>query len=767
MLRVQVRTTQTQAHREAAAVSRDPHSFPLLLFFSSCACGRCLSHCWFLTACCGFILLSSLPRFLALLDFLVTALIYSLSFAGRSHPSITFWEFLKDDFTHYKFQTSGGSLLILSFMRMVILFFVFAYRFHRRPFAMITASAVAATSAMFIMVKFALNENDHLLSLLIWSLGITALEYTVWLALRRRRIKQPTLSHITIPQPETVAEETMDTTLLSPVASSEIGEIVSSGPRDVRSAKQLQSYQRLGFGGEDDIEVGASMPTSILTSQSYSQAYSAPYSIPRMSSSSSFGSPFVGSSSLGNKPIFPRTEQEVDPQALADPDSLFVQIDSIMVHYKLSVNGRPVLSGSASEYYNRDDSHDESYEEEPLRMSPHTKMHNSHQAGSTPQRNQQYFDSHASAGRAAMSDGMHGGVADSDSAGDSAKSTFQSPMILLHGFGSSLFAFRSIWRELSQHTPILLAFDRPGFGLTSRPTRDAQGSFGTVTERHANNNRPAITREQENPYTQEYAVGLLFKLMRKLGLESHRSVLVGHSTGGALALRAAITQPNLFKACFLIAPHVYTAGFPAILKSLLKTKLGKLITQQLVRSELGEVALKRAWFDPAHIPPEALNNYQKTLRCKGSMEALIELAASVPGDDDPWSKLSSRLRELATAGRPSHTYAHTHAQSQSHSDDDSGPTICLLHGIQDKLLDVSESIKAYTQMKAEGVNVTLIKIGQSQKNTTPRTAPHWERRAAGDRIATRQLGCAYHPLALDLPLTHLPSFFSSLVCVAC
>ena len=70
----------------------------------SCACARCLSHTWFMCVCCGFVLLSSLPRFLTIVDFIVTVLLYSLSFAGRTTPSLSFWDFLEDDWTHYNFQ---------------------------------------------------------------------------------------------------------------------------------------------------------------------------------------------------------------------------------------------------------------------------------------------------------------------------------------------------------------------------------------------------------------------------------------------------------------------------------------------------------------------------------------------------------------------------------------------------------------------------------------------------------------------------------------
>jgi hypothetical protein len=42
----------------------------------ACACKRFFSHCWFLFACCGFLLISSLPRIATVLDFTITLIMY-------------------------------------------------------------------------------------------------------------------------------------------------------------------------------------------------------------------------------------------------------------------------------------------------------------------------------------------------------------------------------------------------------------------------------------------------------------------------------------------------------------------------------------------------------------------------------------------------------------------------------------------------------------------------------------------------------------------
>lgn len=703
----------------------------------SCAFGRCLSHCWFLSVCFGFIFVSSLPRILTILDFVITAGIYSLSFAGRSQPSLSFWQFLEDDFTHYDFHTSGGSLVILAFLRMASLFFVFAYRFHLKPAAFIAATSIAAVSCTFVLMKFAFNTNSHLYALLVWSLSITCLEYIVWLGLRRQRIGQPVLSAPVLDDDASQRNiDAMDTSLISPVSASggmrdrdlqnghPAAASVEHSPRI--HPKQVDSYQRLtsdDSGSAGGVPVPFSSPATAIPTSSRSLTSSAS----SMSHSSSFigsvpngsvGSGSVGAGSLRGGLFLPKSsEQEIEPSALADQDSLFVEIDSIIVHYKLSVGARPVLSGR-----NRTESSDfVVVPQDPERgIVTSAVTHEAHTDGpdATSAHTHGASSLSSSAGTGAPSSLASPSYFDSASAATSSafqseyppSSQLHSPLVLMHGFGASLFTWRSTWLELSRHSPILLSFDRPGFGLTSRPVRDSTGSFGTWVDRSAGGR--GVLREQENPYTQEYAVKLLFKLLTTLGLTQRKSVLVAHSTGGAIAVRAAIERPDLIGGCFLISPHLLTAGFPSMLKSLLKTKLGKIITQQLVRSELGEVTLKRAWYDSAHIPPDTLANYQRLLRVKGQMEALIEIAQTAPKPDDPWVKLSDRLRELAG---PNATPAGAHDADE---EDPSSPAVggtpvCILHGIQDKLVDVSESVKAYKQMRRDGVNVTLIKLGQT------------------------------------------------------
>lgn len=85
------------------------------------------------------------------------------------------------------------------------------------------------------------------------------------------------------------------------------------------------------------------------------------------------------------------------------------------------------------------------------------------------------------------------------------------PVILLHGFGASVFSWRLVMEALAMDREVV-AFDRPGFGLTERPLPGAW--------------------EGASPYGAAAQAALTIALMDELGLQ--QAVLVGHSAGGAV-----------------------------------------------------------------------------------------------------------------------------------------------------------------------------------------------------------------------------------------
>ena len=230
----------------------------------------------------------------------------------------------------------------------------------------------------------------------------------------------------------------------------------------------------------------------------------------------------------------PPLEGTVPPEQLADPDSRFIEVNGITVHYKMAGSGRPAL-------------------------------------------------------------------------------------VLLHGFAASTFSWREVIGPMSEWGTVV-AFDRPGFGLTERPLRWTGRS----------------------PYSPEAQADLTVGLMDALGIE--RAVLVGNSAGGTVALLTALTYPERVEALVLVSPAVYVGGgTPGWLRPFLNTPqmrhLGPLLARQI--QDWGVDFARSAWHDPSKLTPEIWEGYTKPLRAENWDRALWEVTrASRPLD------LEKRLGEV-------------------------------------------------------------------------------------------------------------------------
>ena len=177
-------------------------------------------------------------------------------------------------------------------------------------------------------------------------------------------------------------------------------------------------------------------------------------------------------------------------------------------------------------------------------------------------------------------------------------------MAFVHGFGSTLASFdavRSVWAE-SRST---VAYDRPGFGLSERP----------------------LDPPEPNPYAPEAQVDQLFAVLDRLGPEP--AVVVGHSAGGAIALEAALRDPDRFEALVLIAPVLAGGGGPpGWAAPLLRTPHARRIGPALMRQlggERGENLLRSAYADPERIRPEVLDAHRTAAQAHDWDRALWEV----------------------------------------------------------------------------------------------------------------------------------------------
>lgn len=194
--------------------------------------------------------------------------------------------------------------------------------------------------------------------------------------------------------------------------------------------------------------------------------------------------------------------------------------------------------------------------------------------------------------------------------------------ILLHGFGASTYSWHAVYDDFSRQGSVI-AYDRPAFGFTQRPL---PGEWGDI-----------------NPYSFESQIEHLWALMDTLGVQ--KAILVGHSAGGAIAIKAALSHPERVEALILVDAAVYQNSIlPPQIWKLLRIpqidRLGPLFARMI--SKQADKFLQRAWHDPALITDEIKINYLLPFKAKNWDIALWELVKARSNPD-----IRSRLEELS------------------------------------------------------------------------------------------------------------------------
>lgn len=176
-----------------------------------------------------------------------------------------------------------------------------------------------------------------------------------------------------------------------------------------------------------------------------------------------------------------------------------------------------------------------------------------------------------------------------------------SPLLLLHGFGGGTYHYDALAAHLSRAHRVI-AVDLKGFGYSQR---DASTGLS-----HADQ------------------VAMLAHLLPTLGIE--HAVVVGHSMGGAIAQRLAVTHPDAVDALVLIASAPghrrmgRQAAGPATLMRPLLPSLGKLAADRL---------LAASFYDRTRLTPEIRDQYLRPARLRGSMDGLMTMIRDAANDE--------------------------------------------------------------------------------------------------------------------------------------
>ncbi|ESQ30159.1 hypothetical protein EUTSA_v10012329mg [Eutrema salsugineum] len=312
--------------------------------------------------------------------------------------------------------------------------------------------------------------------------------------------------------------------------------------------------------------------------------------------------------------------EELQPRLLANADSLFIKIQGLSVHYKQCdspANTSSILvSSSAVDVNARRLRLLDKQMSNLISQTQSNQLHRSYTI--QPDRSSLYDPLLANYPTTPISlfnkDDMN--QTDSMNLGEDLERNGDVGIVLVHGFGGGVFSWRHVMGELSlQLSCRVVAYDRPGWGLTSRLIRQDWEE-----------------RNLANPYKLESQVDLLLSFCTEMGFSS--VVLVGHDDGGLLALKAAErAQASTFKCSItikgvvLINVSLSREVVPGFARILLHTSLRKKhLVRPLLRTEITQLVNRRAWCDTTKLTTDVIMLYKAPLCLEAWDEAFNEIS---------------------------------------------------------------------------------------------------------------------------------------------
>ncbi|HWP60846.1 MAG TPA: alpha/beta fold hydrolase [Candidatus Acidoferrales bacterium] len=193
------------------------------------------------------------------------------------------------------------------------------------------------------------------------------------------------------------------------------------------------------------------------------------------------------------------------------------------------------------------------------------------------------------------------------------------PLVFIHGFGTSLETWRFIAPPLERQFRLVL-LDLKGHGLSDRP----------LDERYS------IQAQAE----------IVLGLMRHLHLK--QAVLVGHSFGAAVAVRAALEDGarELVSGLVLIGGSLDADRLPFAFNLLRAPLLGWLSLKLTTASFRTRMMLKRVYHDDSKVTDDLVELYAKYQRGAGAHYMLLKTAQQIVPPDLRLLEAKARKMEL-------------------------------------------------------------------------------------------------------------------------
>ncbi|CAH9092063.1 unnamed protein product [Cuscuta epithymum] len=316
---------------------------------------------------------------------------------------------------------------------------------------------------------------------------------------------------------------------------------------------------------------------------------------------------------------FAHVDGQLPVRLLADSDSLFISCLGLAIHYKISLPGSPPCSFSSMAFFDRSAVSGSSRNEQKLRRSFSNQYNSSSLSipllDTSPKSPVMFEDIPVlSLSETRCEDNQINNLPYPPNMRD-LEANHEHGIVLVHGFGGGVFSWRNVMVMLAQQVGCtVVAFDRPGWGLTSRPCR-----------------RDWEEKQLPNPYKIDSQVDLLLSFCLEMGFSS--VILVGHDDGGLLALKAAQRVQSsmgsinvIIKGVVLLSVSLTRELVPGFARILLRTSLGKKhLVGPLLRTEITQVVNRHAWYDATKLTTEVLSLYKAPLFVEGWDEALHEI----------------------------------------------------------------------------------------------------------------------------------------------
>lgn len=167
-------------------------------------------------------------------------------------------------------------------------------------------------------------------------------------------------------------------------------------------------------------------------------------------------------------------------------------------------------------------------------------------------------------------------------------------LLLIHGFGNSLQSFRDLAPRLADVGHVI-AIDMVGYGLSEKPV--------------------------DYDYHNGPQARTLIAAAHKLGLE--RVIYVGHSLGGAVALHAAVLDPQA-RGLVLLNPGIIRTGVPKIVQVTLPP-LPRMSAKMFASREFRGNFLKQSYVNPDIVTPQVIDDVMLGARTEGYMAGMTSL----------------------------------------------------------------------------------------------------------------------------------------------